>query len=51
MALDEADTAPEQELNEIVWKAMRGAESQMPPRHVAAFVMERKTGEGDDDER
>lgn len=49
MALDEADAAPEQELNEIVWKAMRGAISVMPPRHVAAFVMERKDDDDDKD--
>jgi hypothetical protein len=51
MAIQEADTAPEQELNEIVWKAMRGAESQMPPKRVAAFVMERKGEDLDDDKR
>jgi len=51
MALEEADRAPEQELNEIVWKAMRGADSRMPPRHVAAFVMERSKTDDDGDER
>jgi hypothetical protein len=50
LALDEADVAPEQELNEIVWKAMRGADSEIPPRHVAAFVMERKSAADDDDD-
>jgi YVTN family beta-propeller protein len=50
LALDEADEAPEQELNEIVWKATRGELSEMPPRRVAAFVMER-AGAKDDDER
>jgi hypothetical protein len=49
LALDEADEAPEQELNEIIWKSVRGASSEMPPRRVAAFVLER--GHGDEDER
>ncbi len=48
LTLEEADTAPEDEFNEIIWKAVRGAGSPLPPRQIAAFVMERKTG--DDDE-
>ena len=38
MNLDEVDLAPERQLNEIVWKAMRGAASEMPPPVRAAFV-------------
>ncbi len=38
LALDEADAAPDDELNEILWKAIKGRDSPMPPRRVAAFV-------------
>ncbi len=31
MNFDEVDMAPEQELNEILWKSIRGANSPMPP--------------------
>ena len=48
MSLTEADTAPEAELNEIIWKSVRGSASPVPPRRVAAFVMERKDGEKED---
>jgi DNA-binding beta-propeller fold protein YncE len=51
MNLGEADLAPELELNEILWKSVRGASSPMPPPVHAAFV--RGVGEereGDDDD-
>ena len=38
MNLDEADLAPDLELNEIVWRSVRGADSPMPPPRRAAFV-------------
>ena len=38
MYLAEADLAPELELNEILWKSVRGAASPMPPPVRAAFV-------------
>ncbi len=38
MDLDEADRAPDLELNEIIWKAVRGAGAAMPPPRRAAFV-------------
>ena len=41
LALEEADEAPEDELNEIIWKAVKGRNSPMPPRRVAAFVAPR----------
>ncbi len=31
MNFDEVDEAPEQELNEILWKSIKGADSNMPP--------------------
>jgi YVTN family beta-propeller protein len=35
---EEADRAPDLELNEILWKSVRGADSVMPPPVRAAFV-------------
>src|SRR4029077_16287419 len=42
MNLDEADMAPEIELNEIIWRSVRGPDSPMPPPRRAAFVGERE---------
>jgi YVTN family beta-propeller protein len=38
MNLEEADLAPELELNEILWKSIRGADSPMPPPRRAGFI-------------
>jgi hypothetical protein len=38
MNLVEADLAPERELNEILWKSVRGDDAVMPPPTRAAFV-------------
>jgi hypothetical protein len=38
MYLAEADLAPELELNEILWRSVRGADSPMPPPVRSAFV-------------
>jgi YVTN family beta-propeller protein len=48
MNLEEADLAPELELNEIIWRSIRGADSPMPPPRRAAFV--RSTDAFDADE-
>ena len=48
MNLVEADLAPELELNEILWKSVRGADAVMPPPIRAAFV--RPVEDGDEDE-
>ena len=48
MYLAEADLAPEQELNIIIWKSVKGPHSIMPPPVRAAFV--RALLVGDDDE-
>lgn len=48
MSLEVADTAPEAELNEIIWKSVRGQQSPVPPRRVAAFVLERPRTDNDD---
>ncbi|HEY2293475.1 MAG TPA: alkaline phosphatase family protein [Thermoanaerobaculia bacterium] len=51
MDLHEADLAPELELNEILWKSVRGAGSPMPPPVHAGFVRPVGEGrEGDDDD-
>jgi len=38
MNLREADRAPELELNEIIWKSVRGADSVMPPPRRTGWV-------------
>ena len=38
MNFAEADLTPEPELNEIVWKSVRGAHSPMPPPVRAGFI-------------
>jgi hypothetical protein len=50
MYLAEADLAPELELNEILWKSVRGADSQMPPPVRTAFIRG-IPGDDDDDEK
>ena len=50
MNLREADLAPELELNEIVWRSVRGANSPMPPPRRAAFVKAEPEDEADDEE-
>jgi len=39
--LAEADLAPDRELNEIIWRSVRGAASAMPPIVRSAFVRTR----------
>jgi hypothetical protein len=50
MYLAEADLAPEQPLNEIIWKSVRGKDSVMPPPVRAAFVRAMAARAGDDDD-
>jgi YVTN family beta-propeller protein len=50
MNLEEADRAPDLELNEIVWKSIKGADSTMPPPVRAAFVKPVEEDEEDEDE-
>jgi hypothetical protein len=50
MNLEQVDRAPEQELNEILWKSVRGRHSQMPPPRRTAFVRP-IADEDDEDER
>jgi hypothetical protein len=51
MDMHEADLAPDLELNEIIWKSIRGADAQMPPPVRAAFIRPRGDAEDDDDDR
>lgn len=48
MNMVEADLAPERELNEILWKSVRGEHAVMPPPVRAAFV--RPVGDADDED-
>lgn len=49
---EEADRAPDLELNEILWKSVRGAASPMPPPVHAGFVrpLPEDDEEGDEDD-
>ncbi len=49
MNLEEADMAPELELNEIIWKSVHGADARMPPPVRTGFV--RAIPEDEDDEK
>jgi hypothetical protein len=53
MNMAEADLCPDLELNEIVWRSVRGAGSPMPPPVRAAFIRALPADEddGDADER
>jgi YVTN family beta-propeller protein len=48
MNFDEPDRTPELELNEIVWKSVRGPASPMPPPVRSGFVP--ASADGDDDD-
>ena len=50
MNLREADLAPELELNEIIWRSIRGADSPMPPPRRAAFIRVTEEEEEEDEE-
>ena len=47
--LDKEDQADDLVFNEIIWKAVRGADSPMPPPVRAAFVIPRPEADDDDD--
>jgi len=48
MDMSEADRAPDLELNEIIWRAVRGPAASMPPPVRAAFL--RPVADDDDDD-
>jgi hypothetical protein len=48
MDLTEADRAPDLELNEIVWRSVRGAACPMPPPVRAAWVRPSEAAEDED---
>ena len=52
MNLAEADLAPDRELNEIIWRSVKGPLAIMPPVTRSAFVRSVKAdADGDDDRR
>jgi hypothetical protein len=51
MNLAEADMAPERELNEILWRSIKGTGATVPPAVRSAFVRRARNGDGDDDDR
>jgi hypothetical protein len=48
MDMSEADRVPDQEMNEILWRSVRGADAPVPPAVRAGFV--RPIPDGDDDD-
>jgi hypothetical protein len=48
MNLAEPDQAPDRELNEIIWRSIRGPDSAMPPAVRSGFI--RKVADADDDD-
>jgi YVTN family beta-propeller protein len=53
MDMTEADLAPARELNEIIWRSVRGPRAMMPPPVRSAFVrpIGDRQGDGDDEAR
>ncbi len=49
--LEKEDAAPDILFNEIIWKSVHGAHSEMPPPVRAAFVRPLGGAEGDDDDK
>lgn len=48
--LTKEDAAPDLELNEVVWKSVKGEDSVMPaPRRAAYVILEKKAKKDDDD--
>ncbi|WP_406695945.1 hypothetical protein V5E97_33635 [Singulisphaera sp. Ch08] len=48
--LSKEDQADDLVFNEIIWKAVKGANSKMPPPVRAAFVVPRLEADDDDDD-
>ena len=51
MNLAEADVAPERELNEILWRSIKGPHAVVPPAVRSAFVRRVSGADADDDDR
>ena len=49
MNLTEADLAPDHELNEIIWRSVKGPSAALPATVRSAFVRHR-SGDADDDD-
>jgi YVTN family beta-propeller protein len=50
MNLADADAAPERELNEILWRSIKGPHAVVPPAVRSAFVRRVSSADGDDDD-
>jgi YVTN family beta-propeller protein len=50
MDMSAADLAPERELNEILWRSIKGAQAAVPPAVRSAFVRRAAAGIADDDD-
>jgi YVTN family beta-propeller protein len=50
MNLADADVAPERELNEILWRSIKGPRAVLPPAVRSAFVRRVSGGDVDDDD-
>ena len=50
MDMSAADLAPERELNEILWRSIKGARATVPPAVRSAFVRTPRGRDGDDDD-
>jgi YVTN family beta-propeller protein len=51
MDMTEADLAPDRELNEIIWRSVRGARSMMPPPVRSAFMRSAADHDANGDDR
>ena len=51
MNLADADMAPERELNEILWRSIKGANTTVPPAVHASFIRRVTAADADDDDR
>jgi YVTN family beta-propeller protein len=49
MDFTDADRTPEVQLNEIIWRSVKGADSPMPPPRRSVFVRPANAAEGDDE--
>ena len=47
--LVEIDAAPDLEFNEVIWKTIKGLDSEMPMPVRSAFITQVKSGDEDDD--
>jgi hypothetical protein len=51
MDMSAADLAPERELNEILWRSIKGPHAPVPPAVRSTFVRTPNGADADDDDR